>query len=553
MLSQLKISNYAIIENIQVEFQNGLTIITGETGAGKSILMGALQLILGQRADASVLLNKDQKSIIEGIFRCDGNTSVNDFLQANDLDSGHELIIRREIASTGKSRAFINDTPVTLQQLKQLGSLLVDLHQQFDNLDLGKEDFQRLVIDSYAAISGAVATYRQAHKKLSSEISRLETLIRKKEDQDKAHDYTKFLFDELSALNFSEGELERLEKELQVLDEAENIRRALDKISYYLKDGDEPVVGVLKQQLQQLQPFKELSDAVKEVYDRILSTQIELKDVADEAENIGQNILFDEERAAEIRERISEGYRLLKKHSVTDTNSLIAIQNRLEESLHLHSEADGAITALKQKIEAMRESLEKEANDFFAARKKAIPLFEKEVSALLSRVGMPNARLQVSHQKTTLNQWGIDDLEFLFDANRNNHFQPLLKVASGGELSRLMLCIKNIVAGKLVLPTMIFDEIDTGISGEAAKQVGIIMKQLAIDRQIICITHQPQIAGRGQHHLFVYKTVEDKKVKTGIKNLSTDERIDAVAKMIAGDKPTTAAIENARELIASPA
>lgn len=553
MLSQLKISNYAIIENIQVDFSTGLTIITGETGAGKSILMGALQLLLGQRADASVLLDKTKKSIIEGIFQITRDSPATDFLRSNELDPEEELIVRREITANGKSRAFINDTPATLQQLKQLGSMLVDLHQQFDNLDLGKEDFQRLVVDSYAEVSEATKLYRQIFKAFTNETARLNKLIEDKNEQDKAYDYVQFLYDELSALHFSNNELENLEKELKVLDEAENIRRALDQVAFYIKNGDSAIVGLLKQQLQQLQPYQDLNSEVKDIYDRLVSAQIELKDIADEAESTSEKIMFDDEQATIIRERISEGYRLLKKHNLTDTNALMDMQRQLEAQLEQHSNADDAINALKQQIEALHADLSIKADKLFTARAKAIPSFEKNIEALLTKIGMPNARIKVAHTKTALNQWGNDELQFLFDANRNNVFQPLLKVASGGELSRLMLCIKSIVAGKLELPTMIFDEIDSGISGEAAKQVGIIMKQLAADRQIICITHQPQIAGRGQQHLFVYKTLENQQMKTGIKVLTTDERIEAVARMIAGDKPTTAAITNARELIMQPA
>lgn len=549
MLKKLSIQNYAIIDEIAIDFSPQLNIITGETGAGKSILMGALSLILGERADSSVLVNTEKKCFIEGCFAVGQKDAVTAFLQQHEFDVEPELVLRREIAANGKSRAFINDTPATLQQLKTLASLLVDLHQQFDTLELGDSDFQRQVMDALAGNETALASYQELFYRWQAAGRELNLLRQQKADFNKELDYHQFLFDELNELGLKENELEELDAELNLLSHAEGIKTMLSKTSFELSESEQPVVQSLKQLVNQLQSYAGYHTELPALISRLQSAQIELQDIADEIERLNDAVNYDERRIEFINQRLMEGYKLTKKHGVQTTAELLAIQSQLEEKLRAVLEIDDTIAA-KEKEESM---LFTEANTIASAiskarRQQAAPLAE-QVNRLLGQVGMPNARLKVELKETSLQATGKDQIDFLFDANKSNRFEPIRKVASGGELSRLMLCIKSLVAQSIDLPTMIFDEIDTGISGEAARQVGLIMKQLAGSRQIICITHQPQIAGKANAHFFVYKEVRNEAVKTNIRRLTDDERITAIARMLSGEKPTAAAMENARELV----
>ena len=558
MLTRLFIQNYVIIDELDIRFSGKLNVITGETGAGKSIIAGALGLILGERADISSLLNKEKKSVIEGLFSIAGKKAVLQFLRQHELDELDELTIRREIAATGKSRAFINDTPVTLSQLQELSSLLVDLHQQFDTLDLARQDFQREVLDALAGHASLLEQYQLAWnnwKQLQETTSRL------KEQQlqfEKEADYNRFQFNELEEAAFRENEIEDAEEAIKLQQNAEGIRSALNKVNDTLSGNDAPLVQQLKSMLHQLQPFSQFHTSLPDILLRMQSAQIELQDIAADLERISEQVQFDPEKAAQLSERISLGYRLQKKHGVTDTSGLLSIRASLEEKLQavLNIAAD-----IRQKEEETAAALTKAAglaDTLTAGRKKQIKPLEEKVNKLLKQVGMPNAQLKISlTESESLNQFGKNTIVFLFNANipagakqdSGYGFSPVSKVASGGELSRLMLCIKSLVAQSVDLPTMIFDEIDTGISGEAARQVGMILKDLAEKRQVICITHQPQIAGKAAAHFFVYKEIIKDKVKTSIRLLSTDERITAIAKMLSGEKPTAAALENAREMI----
>jgi len=549
MLQKLQIQNYAIIDGIQIQFAPSLNIITGETGAGKSILMGALNLILGERADTNVLLNKDKKCIVEGIFTVDDKTAVKQFLLDNDLDNESELVLRREIAPNGKTRSFINDTPATLQQLKQLASLLVDLHQQFDTLELGDADFQRTVLDALAGNTALLSQYREQFFQWKQAVKQLETLQQQKADFNKELDYHQFLFEELNELGLKENELEELDQELKLLSNAEEIKTTLSRVYFELKESEQPVTQLLKQLVQQLQGYADHHPGLPAIIQRLQSTQIELLDIAEETEQISDAVHFDEQRINLINDKLAAGYKLLKKHGVTTTNELLTIQADLEKKLQAVLNIDEAIAQQAAVAENLLHEADALAEKISKARQKQVKPVEENVNALLHQVGMPNARLKIQLQPVALHEYGKDDIEFLFDANKSNRFEPIRKVASGGELSRLMLCIKSLVAAHIDLPTMIFDEIDTGISGEAAKQVGIIMKQMAAQRQIICITHQPQIAGKANTHFFVYKEIKGDAIKTNIRPLSEDERITAIARMLSGEQPTAAALENARELM----
>lgn len=551
MLQELTIHNYAIIDELTIQFNEQLNIITGETGAGKSILMGALSLILGERADTSVLVNKERKCIIEGQFLAGQKKAVNEFLQAHDFEDGHTslITIRREIASNGKSRAFINDTPATLQQLKVLAGLLVDLHQQFDTLELGDSDFQRMVIDALAGNENILQTHQQYFKEWTRVLADYNALQEQKAALQKEADYNQYLCNELESLALRENELEQLEEELKLLTNAEEIKTVLEKVSFEIALSEEPIVARIKQLNNSLQSLEALIAEVPALSARLKASQIELQDIADELERINDHVHFDAAKIDLVNQRLSEGYKLLKKHGVTKTAELLEIQTALSNKLFEAVAIDEAILAKQVAANDLMHQLKQTAKQITASRKSVIDGFEKSVNALLKQVGMPNAQIKVNLPTIPLSAYGVENVELLFDANKSNRFEPIRKVASGGELSRLMLCIKSLVAQKIDLPTLIFDEIDTGISGEAAKQVGIIMQELAVNRQIICITHQPQIAGKANAHYFVYKENKDNQIKTNIKLLSTEERIHAIAQMLSGEKPTAAALENAKEMI----
>jgi DNA repair protein RecN (Recombination protein N) len=550
MLSRLSIRNYAIIEELEVDFSSRLNVITGETGAGKSIIIGALGLILGQRAESTVLKSKEKKCIVEGCFRGESRDEhVTSFLKNNELDVNDELVVRREIAPNGKSRAFINDTPVNLNQLNQLSRLLVDLHQQFDTLELGESDFQREVLDALAGNFPLLKKYSWVFQEAQASRKELDLLEDQKSQFEKEFDYHQFQFNELDEAGFKENELEDLEQELKMLTNAEGIKNALAKAYFELEEGEYPIIRQLKTITNQLQQFAELHPELPGLLQRLQSSYIELQDIADETDRINNHVSADAASIDKIHERISLGYRLLKKHGVKTTSELLQIQAALNEKLQAVLNIDDAIAANEKKYNGLLQQAEELASNISSARKAQIKPLEQQVNQMLAQVGMPNARIKVEVNKTHLNVFGFDDVAFLFDANKSNQFQPLGKVASGGELSRLMLCIKSLVAKSMNLPTLIFDEIDTGISGEAAKQVGAIMKELAAARQVMCITHQPQIAGKADAHYLVYKAMKNDTVATGVRLLNTDERIVAIAKMLSGERPTAAALENAREMV----
>ena len=557
MLKHLHIQNYAIIEEIEIDYSAQLNCITGETGAGKSILMGALSLILGDRADTAALLNREKKCVVEGTFAVAGRKDVKNFFRNNDLDTEEEVVIRREISASGKSRAFVNDTPVNLEQLRQLSSMLVDLHRQFDTLSLGESDFQRQVLDALAGHAALLQQYQATYAQWQQARKQLDELLGQKSRFTKEYDYNKFLFDELEEAAFKENELEESDAELNLLSNSEGIKTALQRVSYELNEGEQPVTQQLKSLLNLLQNYHEMHAGLPALLQRLQSAQVELQDIADEVERINDHVQYEPQRIEFLNERISLGYKLLKKHGVQTTNELLQLKDKLEEQLQAVLNIDDAIASQEKSVQQLWKQAYDAAVKLSANRRKQVKPLQDKVNQLLAQVGMPNARLQVAidspeegkEEGVVLQAFGIDNIEFLFDANKSNRFESIRKVASGGELSRLMLCIKSLVAQSLDLPTLIFDEIDTGISGEAAKQVGIIMKALAKQRQVLTITHQPQIAGKADAHFFVYKEIKGDAIKTNIRLLTNDERITAIAKMLSGEKPTAAAIENAREMV----
>lgn len=550
MLQKLTVKNYAIIDHLEIDFSGSLNIITGETGAGKSILMGALSLILGERADPGVLFDKTGKCVVEGMFKVK-KAQVAEFFQQHELDLEDVLIIRREISAAGKSRAFVNDTPVNLSQLADLSGYLVDLHQQFDTLELEKSDFQRRVVDALVNKPDQLQQYQQQWQRYSQVQRSLKQLQDQRDNATKELDYNKFLLDELEDAAFAENEIESLDAELKVLSHAEEIKNALNKACFQLKEDEQPILQQLKQLQSALQGLAGFQHELPAIAERMQSSYLELQDIADEIERINDGVQHDAARIEQVNERLATGYRLMKKHAVQTTAALLQIKDDLTRRVESALNLDDQLLQMEKELAALRQSLQKIADAITALRKKEAEPFEKKVNALLAQVGMPNARLKVDIAQGQLQAFGQDNIEFLFDANKSGQFAPIRKVASGGELSRLMLCIKSLVAQSVALPTLIFDEIDTGISGEAARQVGVILKDLARAHQIICITHQPQIAGKANAHYFVYKENKAGKVTTGVRLLTQEERINAIAQMLSGEKPTPAALENARELVVS--
>ena len=556
MLQKLHIQNYAIIEAISINFSQDLNIITGETGAGKSILIGALSLILGERAESNILNDKEKKLIVEAHFTIEGNAVIQAFLKENDLDLEEDVVVRREIAINGKSRAFVNDTPVNLAQIKKLGSLLVDLHQQFDTFELSDNNFQREVLDALADNNVLIKQFNQEYKAYLATKKELELLLHQQQQANTEADYNSFLYNELDEANLKASELEQLDEELKLLSNAESVKQHLSSIYFELEESEQPLVQHLKAMVNKLHAIQQYHSGIVDISNRLQSLLVELSDVSDELERINNTIYYSPERIQIVSDRILMGYKLLKKHQVNATDELIAIKEELAKKMTDILQIGDFILQKQRATELLYAQSEKIAKQISINRHNVLPFFEEKVNTLLVKVGMPNARFKVALSNLALYEYGTDAIEFLFNANlpagetaSSKRFEPLRKVASGGELSRIMLCVKSLVAKKLQLPTLIFDEIDTGISGEAAKQVGEIMKSLSADHQVISITHQPQIAAKATAHYFVYKAINGNKITTSIRQLNNDERITAIAQMLSGEKPTAAALENAREMV----
>lgn len=550
MLQKLTINNYAIIDHLVVQPTAGLNIVTGETGAGKSIILGALSLILGDRADTSVLINKDEKCVVEALFDVKDNTALKAALEEEELDYEEQCIIRREINTSGKSRAFINDTPVKLDTLNRLTSLLVDLHQQFDHLAFDDSHFQMDVLDAVAGNGGLRKEYSAVYTSYKAISKQLQSLKTQKAEWQKESDYKQFLLDELSDASFKENEIEDADVQLKQLSHAERITQVLQETVTVLNEGERPMVNEVKRLLQQLDSISAIMPAAKAVGERLNSLHVELKDIAGEIETLADNVTIDEEQMQNLQTRVDVGYKLLKKHAVQTTNELLAIQHQLNNDLQASLDIEEAITAAEKQQQDLYKQLTGIAAKLSASRQDQAKIFGAEVNKLLKLVGMPNAVFTVQvDRKAEPAELGMDDVQFYLDANKSGKALPVHKAASGGEMSRIMLSIKTLTAKAMHLPTLIFDEVDTGISGEAAKQVGLLLNTLAKYHQVICITHQPQVAARGDNHMYVYKKDEKGRIATRIRILSGDERVEAIAKMIGGEQPGQAALQNARELM----
>ncbi len=552
MLQRLSISNYALIDNLDISFAKDLNILTGETGAGKSIILGALSLILGQRAESKYFFNQEKKCVIEGTFLIK-DYDLKSFFEENDLDEEQETVLRREISADGKTRSFINDTPVNLNTLKQLGEQLIDIHSQHATLAINNERFQLVVLDTLAAHTETLNEYRETFKTHRLTSKKLQESIRLFEQAKAEQDYLQFQYTELEEARLATGEQEQLEQELKVLEHAEEIKRSLLATNYLLSESEKSALSQLKEAGGVLQTLEKYSDEIGSIAERLKSSLIELKDIYNDLERLEQHTFIDEKRTLEINERLDIIYSLQKKHRVNSVSELLELQENFSSKLNKLLSGEEEIASLAKEETLLKEKLLKLAEKLSTNRKNHIPELERQVQATLTEVGMPNAVLNVSHETDfdQLTENGADKIQFLFSANKGQSPLPMNKVASGGELSRLMLSIKSLIAKRTALPTIIFDEIDTGISGEIALKVGNIMKQLADNMQVITITHLAQIASKSGTHFRVFKDESGSQTRTNIQELTTEDRITEIAKMLSGDNPGEFALQNAKELLAN--
>lgn len=551
MLSRLHIRNYAIIKEVDISFDAKLNIITGETGAGKSILMGALGLILGERAESKTVMQDDQKCVIEGHFSIE-SYKLQPFFTEQELDYDHHCILRREITANGKSRAFINDTPVSLAQLKNLGSRLVDIVSQHQTMELNEEDFQLSIIDAIAESNQELEQYRTIFKQFKQTEKELNELQQREWKAKQDEDYFRFILNELHEANLQAEEQTKLEQDIDTLSNAESIQQAAGNTYHALDGSENNLIDELRGIKAALANAAKHHNGLKELADRIEATMIELKDIAAEAEHIAAQIQANPELLMQAENRLQLLFNLQKKHHVATNAELIDLLQKLEHDLQQIVSLSADIEHKETERKQLLLQLNNLAQALSDKRRKAIPLIEKSINDLLKQVQMPDARIKLEHEVTPANQFtdsGIDLITLNFAANKGGHFLPIHKVASGGELSRLMLCIKSLISDKIALPSIVFDEIDTGISGEAALKVAGVMKKHASKHQVIAITHLPQIAGKADAHFYVYKTSTKNSTNTYLKKLTETERVEEIARMLHGENPSEKVLEAAKELI----
>jgi DNA repair protein RecN (Recombination protein N) len=549
MIQKLLIKNYAIIEHLEIDFAKGLTIITGETGAGKSILLGGLGMILGNRADTKVLYNEAEKCVIEGHFDISAY-DLKPFFEENEIDYDTQTVVRRELTPQGKTRAFINDTPVNLGQLKAFSSKLVDLHQQFDTLDIHDTTFQLQMVDALADNKHPLSIYRENFKKFQTN---KKVLFEMKEKNDRAAreiEFLNFQIEEFNKAELTAGEQDTLESDQQTLQNAETIKRNLALAYQAISEDENAIVGQLRSVGQSIAQVKKYTPSVSKLYERFEGVLFELEDIGAELENIAEGTEYNPERIADIQTRLDTIYKLQKKHNVATVEQLLEIQNNLQSQLEAFGDLSEEIEKLEEALVTHEADLRKQATELSTKRKSVTPQFEAQVQGMLQQLSMENAKLQV--QVSDLNELtinGLDNVEFLFAANKGSRMQSIKDVASGGELSRLALCTKSLVAAAIPLPTLIFDEIDSGVSGDVALKMGHILQKLASHHQVVVITHSPQVAARAEKHYFVYKNHKEDRTVTNVKSLSNEERVRSLAVMLSQNPPSAAAMENAKDLM----
>jgi len=549
MLQKLYIENYALIDHLDLDFDKGFSVITGETGAGKSILLGALSLILGQRAESRVIKEGFEKCVVEAVFSI-GAYRLESFFTENDLEfSPDSCLIRRELYSNGKSRAFVNDSPVSLSVLKNLTAQLIDIHSQHQNLFLGDDVFQLNVVDSVAKnqiLQNAYKIAYQHYKELQIALKKLEDTARKSKEEE---DYLRFQFIQLEEAKLQEGEQQDLDSEWEMLTHAEEIKLGLAKIFDFLDEEEHGVNVSLKAALNQTESLQKVYSKLQEPRERIHSCYLDLKDLAGDIEVLLNDVEVNPVRMELVSDRINQLYTLQQKHRVKSTTELIDIWEGLARKLSVIDSFEDDLADLKKKLDEAEIQAHLLADELSVTRSAFHKPIEDKLVRLLVQLGMPKAALQIDQKKKPLDQDGQDLISFLFSANKNTILQPISQIASGGEISRIMLSIKSLIADYTSLPTLLFDEIDTGVSGEIAHKMGQIMKAIASKRQVICITHLPQIAAKGDCHYKVYKIEQNDRSVTAVKMLKDEERLQEIAQMLSGANVSEAAIRNAHALL----
>ena len=549
MLTTLSIKNFALIEKLDIAFSDQFSIITGETGAGKSIVLGALGLILGKRADLASLKDKNEKCVIEAHFEL-SKYNLQPFFEENDLDYEDETIIRREILPSGKSRAFINDSPVNLQELQELGVFLIDIHSQHQTQELSEELYQFQIIDSIAQNNPLVLDYQNILKKYKYQKSQLGQLVEERQEAIKEQDYNAFLLEELLTAQLKNGQQEELEERFEELNNVEFIKESLVRVTSIANDDQIGVLQHLKEIKNTVHKIAAFSTAYNQFYERTNSVLLELDDIVEEISEHSEKLLNDPEQLELINQKLQAIYTLQKKHQVTTVAELLEIQEALDTKVMALDSLEAKIASVEKEIAAAAEKLDGIAAKIHAKRQKAIPVFQEKIVGILQMLGMPNARFAIEINPTTSYfQNGKDEIQLLFSANKGSDFGLLKKVASGGEMSRIMLSVKAILAEYSKLPTIIFDEIDTGVSGEIAQKMGDIMKKMSRKMQVFAITHLPQIASKGDQHYKVSKSTQGENTVSELKLLNTEDRIIEIAQMLSGNEITESAIGHAKALL----
>ncbi|MEL1247596.1 DNA repair protein RecN [Flavobacterium helocola] len=549
MLLSLSIKNYALIESLETDFSNQFSVITGETGAGKSILLGALGLVLGNRADLTSLKDKEQKCIIEAQFAI-SNYNLQSFFDENDMDYEDKTIIRREILPSGKSRAFVNDSPVNLQELQELGAMLLDIHSQHQTRELTEENYQIDILDAVANNGNNVIAYKNALSDFKSTQKELKQLITEKEALVKEYEYNSYLLNELLAANLVDGEQEELEQELEQLSNVEFIKENFERILAIANEEQVGAIMNLKEIKVSLQKIATFSTQYAQLQERLTSSLLEIEDIVSECEQNNEKILADPERLELVNTKLQSIYNLQKKHQVQTVAELLVIQNELDAKVIRVDDLDGAIQKLQTELNSQQAKVDELANTVFENRKKTAPILIEKIKAILSQLGMVEANFQIEINHTdSYYPKGKDEVILLFSANKGTSFGLLKKVASGGEMSRIMLAIKAILANYSKLPTIIFDEIDTGVSGEIAIKMGEIMKEMSTTMQVFAITHLPQIAAKGSSHYKVSKRNQGDTTISELNLLTSEERIQQIAEMLSGKDITDSALQHAKALL----
>lgn len=548
MLKHLLIRNYALIRELEMTPSGSLNVITGETGAGKSIMLGAIGLLLGNRADTKALWDEQEKCVTEGTFDLRG-LRLKKLFSDLELEYDDDTIIRREINPAGKSRAFINDLPVTLDILRQVGQRLMDIHSQHETLELGTQTFQLELLDTYAGNQKTTEAYELAWREFQharAELSKWEAdAARLKAEAD----YVNFQLTELTQAQLEEGEQGRLEEEQKVLEHAEEIKQRLVSVLARLSESDDAVANQLAEVRADLSAIAPFSEAYQKLLDRFNTVRLELADIANEAGDINERVEFEPARFEAVQQRLSLLYQLQKKHRVNEVADLLKIQADLEQRAATTRSLDDTIARLQQTLDAAGKQVAAIGEQLSESRTRVMTSLKRQLASLLHDLGMPDARVEIHHQRVAPNARGLDEVDLLFSANKGVAPRPLNQVASGGEFSRLMFAVKYVMAEKAALPTLVLDEIDTGVSGEVALKLGSLMKAMARNHQLIAISHLPQIAAKADTHYLVFKDQTGNKATTGIRLLAAEERVDEIAKMIGGAKPTPTARESARELM----